>query len=102
MNRTRKALTITAVLVAATLWALVTGDRIGAAMSGMLAFFALFRRDGMTVSIPAQAILLVVCGMVAAGWSVLSPGTGGLADRELGRSWPYIGGGALLLAAVFL
>ncbi len=100
MNWIRKALTITAVLVTATLWALVTGDRIGAALSGFLAFFALFRRDGMTVSIPAQAILLVVCGMVAAGWSVLSPGTGGLADRELGRSWPTIGGGALLLAAV--
>jgi transglutaminase-like putative cysteine protease len=86
--------------VASLLWGLVTGDRLWAVFCAAVLTGSLLRRSGATLSTPAQVLVLVAAGVAAVGWQAIWPSELGLADRPLPRSWPFIGAGALLLAAV--
>ena len=88
-----------AVVLASCIWAIVTGERAQAAIGALVALASLARGSLTRASTPAQALLMVLCGVVAVATAALFPGAGGMADRALPKAWPVIGAGALLLAS---
>ena len=95
-----RALTVLAVAVAGLLFGVVTGNRLLAFPAALLALTSVTRPSLSRVSTPAQALLLIACGMMALALEAVFPAERGLGDRELERVWAVLGGGALLFAAI--